>query len=69
MAIENFLTVEEAADVIGCTPGYVRRMCREGAICGKKVSARCWLVPVEEASKMRNQPYKTGRPKISAKSA
>lgn len=69
MAIKDLLTVEEAADVIGCTPGYVRRMCRQGTISGKKVTKRCWLVPVEEALKIRSQPYKTGRPKISQKTA
>lgn len=67
MSVENLLTADEAAKFIGCSSGRVRQMCREGIIAGKKAGKRLWLVPLQEADKVRNQPYQMGRPRKSQK--
>ncbi len=69
MAIENYLTAAEAAELIGCTGNRVRQLIRAGAIQAKKIGHGMWLVPVNEAEKARDLPYKTGRPRNSKKFA
>jgi hypothetical protein len=65
MSIENYLTPTEAADFIGCSSARVRQMLCDGLLAGKKISPRLWLIPVEEAKKIRDLPAKTGRPRKS----
>jgi excisionase family DNA binding protein len=66
VAIDNLLTTEEAAKLIGCTEGRVCQLLREGAIKGKKFNERAWAVDRESAEKYRDAPQHTGRPRISA---
>lgn len=66
---EHFLNPKEAADVIGCTESYVRRLLRDGTIRGRKLNERAWAIPQSEAERLSQQPQKTGRPKIKTKTA
>lgn len=59
----KWLTIEEAVDVIGCTPSYVRFLLRQEKLAGKKISERAWLVDVDSARKYAKKPKVTGRPK------
>jgi len=68
MAFQNFLTPIEAANVIGCTDGRVRQLLRDGKLLGQKINARMWLIPADEAQKMRDLPVETGRPRKNKKS-
>lgn len=61
--LENYLNTQEAADVIGCTDGYVRRLLLDGKITGKKVTARSWVIPRKEAERVRDDLPPTGRPR------
>lgn len=65
MSIENYLTATEAAELIGCSSARVRQMIQQGVIKGKKLSPRMWLIARADAEKVRNLPYKTGRPRNS----
>ncbi|MFD9651735.1 helix-turn-helix domain-containing protein [Streptomyces mirabilis] len=39
------LTAEEAAELLRCSSGYVRRLCREGTLAGVRTAGRgAWLV-------------------------
>jgi excisionase family DNA binding protein len=69
MAFQNFLTPTEAAVVIGCTDGRVRQLLRDGTLLGKKVGERMWLIPEDEAQKIRDLPVETGRPRKNKKSS
>ena len=68
MAFQNFLTPNEAADVIGCTDGRVRQLLRDGKLLGQKIGERMWLIPEAEVRKMRDLPVETGRPRKNKKS-
>jgi excisionase family DNA binding protein len=65
----KFVTVEAAAELIGCTDGRVRQLLRNGDLPGEKLSERVWLILRKDAEKYAAIPYKTGRPKISSRSA
>ena len=47
------ITVEAAAELIGCTTGRVRQLLRSGLIQGKKFGERAWLVNAESARAYR----------------
>lgn len=64
------LTLSQAADIIGCIPANLRRMCRNGAIKGAKKEkgpVNYWTVPKSWALKYGSTPqsegYPRGRPK------
>jgi len=40
----SFLTVDEAAQAMGCSAGRVRQLLRAGRLEGEKVSPRVWMV-------------------------
>jgi excisionase family DNA binding protein len=65
----KFVTVEAAAELIGCTDGRVRQLLRNGDLPGEKLSERVWLILRKDAEKYALIPYKTGRPKNSSRSA
>lgn len=69
MSLENrrFLSVKEAADVIGCTVGRVRQLLIAGDLKGEKLNERAWAIPRTVAQKYAEKPAKTGRPRIRAK--
>lgn len=64
---DDFLTVAQAAAVIGCTDGRVRQLIRDKVIKGvQELSERIRLVPKSEAEKVRDTHHGIGRPRISA---
>lgn len=64
---DKFLTVAQAAEIIGCTDGRVRQLIREKKINGvDNVSERIRLIPKEEAYRLRDTHHNVGRPRISA---
>jgi excisionase family DNA binding protein len=50
---KNWLTVEEAVELIGCTDGWVRHLLREGKLEGWRAGERAWLVRRDSAVKAR----------------
>jgi len=63
--IDRFCSVEEAAEIIGCTDGRVRQLLRAGELDGKKVSERAWVVVRASAVKYAASQQPTGRPRNS----
>lgn len=65
MDIAEFVNVEEAADIIGCTGGRIRQMLtREKCIGGAvKINQRAWLIPRQEAERLRDIESGVGRPR------
>ena len=64
VAIQGYVSAQEAAEIIGCTDGRVRQMVRSGEIKGA-VRAGKWayLIPVTEAERIKDAPHKSGRPR------
>ncbi|MHB8953518.1 MAG: helix-turn-helix domain-containing protein [Pirellulaceae bacterium] len=58
----NLLNVEEAAVVVGCTPGRIRQMLRKGTLPGVKANDRAWLITKRAAEKLAQQRPPKGRP-------
>lgn len=59
-----FVSVEEAAEIMGCTGGRVRQMLRAGELDGHKINARAWIVHRESAEKNAEKPEGSGRPRV-----
>lgn len=45
MPVQDFVNVQEAAAMIGCTDGRVRQMLIDGTLKGVKANERAWLIP------------------------
>jgi hypothetical protein len=57
-----FISVPEAANIIGCTGGRVRQLLIEGVLKGVKLNERAWAVRKDSAKKYA-VPKTTGRPR------
>ena len=70
MQLEEMQTCTEAAKIIGCTPGLVRKYIASGLISGAvKVTSRLWMIPAKEAERLRESLAPTGRPRNSQKTS
>ena len=69
VSFQNYLTAAEAAELIGCSDARVRQMIRSGEIAAEKLSPRMWIIAKKEATRVRDLPYKTGRPRKNKDSA
>ena len=67
MQLENFVHVESAAKIIGCTTARVRQLLKEGTITGEKFGPRMWLVDRKSATKYAKTECLTGRPRTRQK--
>jgi excisionase family DNA binding protein len=65
--IANYLTVHQAAAVIGCTPGRVRQLCRSGQLSAELFTGRSWAIRASSAKKYAERKVSRGRPRISAR--
>jgi hypothetical protein len=63
MALENYVNVQEAAAIIGCTDGRVRQMLLDGKMIGVKANERAWMIDKTEAERIRDVEHGTGRPR------
>lgn len=65
----KFLTVKQAAEVIGCTTGRVRQLLDAGVLHGEQPNGEgtFWLVDKKAVAKYARTPAETGRPRKSAK--
>lgn len=63
MATDSEISTKDAADLIGCTEGYVRFLLIQGTLEGRKFNERAWAVDRESAEEYAKTPKKTGRPR------
>jgi excisionase family DNA binding protein len=61
----EFVTVEEAADIVGVSPVRVRQFCQDGRL-GQKLGNH-WLISKAEAVEFAEKERPNGRPKKSEK--
>lgn len=61
--IHDYVTVTQAAKIVGVTPGRIRQMLANGAMHGEKFDGRMWVVPVSEAERLRDTTTTVGRPR------
>lgn len=60
---EDYCTTTEAAEIVGVTDSYIRRLVRNDEIPHVSVGPRAILIPRLAAEKMRDSSAKTGRPR------
>jgi len=65
---EKLFTVSEAANILGVTETYIRRLIHEGRMSATRIGRRVWLVPESEVEKFR-EPPRVGRPRSRARSS
>jgi excisionase family DNA binding protein len=59
---KNWITVKEAAEIIGCSNGHVRHLIDGQKLVAKKFG-NCWAIEFKAAQKVARNPAKTGRPR------
>ena len=64
MAVGEFLSVNDAAEAIGCTSGRVRQLLIAGEMRGDKLNERAWIIPKSEVERFQDKPRRPGRPRI-----
>jgi excisionase family DNA binding protein len=68
---EVWITVTEAAEMIGCVEGYLRRLLAAGRLKGWKAGERAWLVDraavLELGKTLTTRANKYRKPKKAAK--
>lgn len=64
MGIENWVSVNEAAEILGCTDGRVRQLLREHELAGQKVNERAWIISRESVDRFAKKPQPLGRPRV-----
>lgn len=62
-----FMTVSQAAEAIGITPGRLCQMLRDKQAAGIKAGPRAWLIPKTEVARLKKKPQTTGRPRVGTK--
>lgn len=67
MLDKNWITVVEAAEIVGCSPQRIRELALDNKIKASKLTGKCWVVDRKEVEKMAKNPSKTGRPRKSVK--
>lgn len=51
---QDYLTIAEAVDFMGCTDGWVRLLLRDDKLRGRRIGQRLWLVSLESAREQRD---------------
>jgi hypothetical protein len=64
----KWITIDEAAAIIGCTPDHARYLARNNRLTTQIVGKRMYLVDEQSAVEFANTPQQTGRPKKFLKS-
>lgn len=63
MSTNDYISVEEAAQLIGCGPRHVRWLCAEGRLRCRKLGRGTWLVELQSAEEVAATPEEHGRPR------
>jgi excisionase family DNA binding protein len=66
--LEKWITVSQAAEIIGCSGQRLRFLAKNNKIRSEKVGS-VWLVDRKQAEMMAKTPAKTGRPRKNQKSS
>lgn len=61
--IGKFVSVREAAEIIGCSEGLVRQMAIAGELAGEKFNGRAWAIVKAAAERVAKNPNERGRPR------
>lgn len=61
----DWITVREAAAIIGCSDGRVKQLIQDGSLTGQKFGIRVWQVDRKSAEIYRDYKPSTGRPRGS----
>lgn len=63
MLQENWVTVKQAADIIGCRVQHVRLLARNNEIKASRIGEKLWVIDRTSAEKYAKAKKKTGRPR------
>ncbi len=65
-SMSEMISVESAAEIIGCTKRRVTQLLTKGELRGKKLSPRCWIVSRPSAVRYSRLEQTVGRPRLGA---
>ena len=66
LTAKPWISVAEAAVIIGCTEGRVRQLLIDETITGQKLNERAWAVERKSAETFAKVPQLIGRPRRNA---
>ena len=61
-----FISVQEAAERIGCTVGRIRQLLIDKTLRGQKLNERAWAVETKSVAEFAKLPQSVGRPRKNA---
>jgi hypothetical protein len=61
-----YISVKDAADILGCTEGRVRQLLDAEVIAGTKLHERAWAVERKSVEAYARREITVGRPRVSA---
>lgn len=64
-----FISVADAAEILGCTGGRIRQLLIDGVIAGMKLNERAWAVERKSVEKLAKVPQTVGRPRLVRKAS
>ncbi len=64
--LSEFISVPEAAEILGCTEGRVRQLLYEDVIDGRKLNGRAWIISRASVERYGRKEITVGRPRVSA---
>jgi excisionase family DNA binding protein len=63
---KNWITVADGADLVGCTPQYIRFLAKEQKIKSEKIGS-VWLIDRKQLETLANKEVSVGRPRSRKK--
>lgn len=67
MLEQKWLTVPEAAKIVGCSVQRIRALASDDTLKAERIGERLWLIDKSSAEKLAKTPAKTGRPRGTTK--
>ena len=63
MQVGNFCSVQDAAQIIGCTDGRIWQLINDGTLPAEKLNGRAYLVDIVAVKAYAKKPASVGRPR------
>lgn len=60
----KFLSVKEAANILGCTEGRIRQLVIAKTLKAERFNKKALAIPLESLEKYKKTPITTGRPRL-----
>lgn len=61
----DWLSTNDAANILGCTYGRIRQLMRDGRLVGQKLNGRAWIIQKSSVEELAKKPKGVGRNRVA----